>query len=87
MHIWWDSLYENMDKIRELSKEDGKETEISIELDKIKLSIDHLMQAIGKTMKDMKDQDIGTMEDTLETIIFKISQTCRSLTKESISSE
>ena len=76
-----------MDKIRELSKEDGKETEISIELDKIKLSIDHLMQAIGKTMKDMKDQDIGTMEDALETIIFKISQTCRSLTKESTSSE
>ena len=87
MHIWWDSLYENMDKIRELAKEEGKETEIGIELDNIKLSIDHLMQAIGKTMKDMKDQDIGTMEDALETIIFKISQTCRSLTKESTSSE
>jgi len=87
MHVWWDSLYEKMDKVRDLAKEEGNDVEISLELDKIKLDIDHLMIAIGKTMKDMKGQEMGSMEDTFETIIFKISQISRALTNESVSSE
>jgi hypothetical protein len=35
----------------------------------------------------MKGQEMGSMEDTFETIIFKISQISRALTNESVSSE
>ena len=87
MHVWWDRLFEKMEKIKELSKEEGNENEINQEIDNIKNDIFNLMIAMTKSIRDMKDEELSSMEETFETFLFRLSLTLKNLSEHRSSNE
>ena len=77
MHVWWNGLFEKIDNVKALSKEGGKEGEVDVEMDNIRRDIDNLMIAMSKGIRDMKDEELSSMEEVFETFIYRISLTLR----------
>ena len=79
MHVWWSRLFEKIDNVKSLSKEQGKESEVSEEMDNIRQDIDNLIIAMSKAIRDMKNEELSSMEEVFETYLYRISLTLRKL--------
>lgn len=86
-HFWWQRLFGRIDTIKELSKNDGNSDKIIEEVDHLKEDIDRLIISMTKAIKDMKDDEISSMEEVFETFLFRLSLTLRNLIKKSMSDD